>query len=589
MSETKKCANCNIEFTITDDDISFCKKMKVPPQTRCADCCRQRRLVFRNERSLYTKKDAFSGKEIIGMYHPDALFKVIEEKTWWGDDWDPMEYGKEYDFSKPFLEQFKELMREVPRPALLNHNNQSSLYCNITTDNKNCYLVFGGDHNENCSYGTFNMYSKDSQDLYWVNRVELCYECVDSENCYRVLFAQYARDCSDSAFLYNCVGCQNCFGCVNLRKKSYCIFNTQYSKEEYEKEIKKYDISTRAGIENAKQKLTKLRLTQPHKYAEIIKSVNCTGHNIHNGKNCQNCFDAYEGIEDSKDILIAGWNLKDARNCNHLGHVAERVYDTWAAFDNANTILFSGVVQGSHNIQYCQDVFSSSNLFGCIGLRSKEYCILNKKYTKEEYEKLIPKIIEHMGDDYGEFTPPELSPFAYNETVAQEYYPLTKEEAKGKGYRWRDEEERDYKINIQPSSLPDSVEDAPDDITQKIIGCEHQGKCKEKCTTAFKIVPQELQFYKRLNIPLPHLCSNCRHYQRLKQRNPLKLWHRKCMCNGKESESSNLESKISNLYKNTTSHAHHGTDHCQNEFKTSYAPDRPEIIYCEACYQGEVA
>jgi len=29
-------------------------------------------------------------------------------------------------------------------------------------------------------------------------------------------------------------------------------------------------------------------------------------------------------------------------------------------------------------------------------------------------------------------------------------------------------------------------------------------------------------------------------------------------------------------------------DKCGVEIKTSYAPDRPEIIYCEKCYQQEV-
>jgi len=70
-----------------------------------------------------------------------------------------------------------------------------------------------------------------------------------------------------------------------------------------------------------------------------------------------------------------------------------------------------------------------------------------------------------------------------------------------------------------------------------------------------------------LNLPLPRLCPNCRHYQRLAQRNPLKLWHRQCMCK-KEN------------------HEHNGK--CEVEFETSYAPERPEIIYCERCYQQEV-
>jgi len=29
-------------------------------------------------------------------------------------------------------------------------------------------------------------------------------------------------------------------------------------------------------------------------------------------------------------------------------------------------------------------------------------------------------------------------------------------------------------------------------------------------------------------------------------------------------------------------------DGCTNEFETPYAPDRPEIVYCEECYNKEI-
>jgi len=203
--------------------------------------------------------------------------------------------------------------------------------------------------------------------------------------------------------------------------------------------------------------------------------------------------------------------------------------------------------------------------------RGNSYCILNKQYTKEEYEALVPKIIQHMNEmpyvdkkgrvyKYGEFFPAELSPFSYNETIAQEYFPLTKEQAIEQGYTWKDPEEKNYQIDIKTQDIPDNIKDVSDDIIGKVIQCSHNGECNHQCTKAFKIVPQELQFYKKMNLPLPRLCPNCRHYERLKQRNPLKLWHRKCM-----------------------------KPECTNEFETSYAPDRPEIVYCEECYNREVA
>jgi hypothetical protein len=82
-----------------------------------------------------------------------------------------------------------------------------------------------------------------------------------------------------------------------------------------------------------------------------------------------------------------------------------------------------------------------------------------------------------------------------------------------------------------------------------------------------------------MNLPLPRLCPNCRHYQRLKQRNPLKLWKRHCQCAGGKSSNG--------VYQNTVVH-NHGTNPCPNEFETSYSPERPEIIYCEECYLKEV-
>ena len=180
---------------------------------------------------------------------------------------------------------------------------------------------------------------------------------------------------------------------------------------------------------------------------------------------------------------------------------------------------------------------------------------------------------------YGEFFPLELSPFAYNETIAQEYFPLTKEGALGQGYMWEDRETKNYKIEIENKDIPDHIKDVAEDIENKVIACEHGGKCKDQCTEAFKIIPDELKFYKRMNLPLPRLCPNCRHYERLKQRNPLKLWHRRCQCAGGKSDNG--------IYANTISHLH-GADHCPVEFETSYAPDRPEIVYCEKCYQQEV-
>jgi len=191
---------------------------------------------------------------------------------------------------------------------------------------------------------------------------------------------------------------------------------------------------------------------------------------------------------------------------------------------------------------------------------------------------LIPKIKEQMTKDgeYGEYFPATLSPWAYNETRGFEIVPLTKEQAAQHGFSWREENPREYReATIE---VPDHIRDVTDDILKEIIGCAHKAECHEKCSGAFRITPAELAFYREMNLALPRLCPNCRHYTRIKSKSPIKLWSRVCACAGEDSKN----------YRNVATHFH-GAESCPNAFQTSYAPDRKEIIYCESCYQAEVA
>jgi len=578
-SGTKNCQNCKKDFVIEPKDFDFYEKIKVPPPTFCPECRTVRRFIWRNEMSMY-HRTCLANKhveKIVSIYSQDSLIPVYDYKYWWSDEWDPLSYGRIYDFNISFFNQWGELNKIFPHVAMSNSRAENSEYCNVNDKSKNCYLMSAAYENERVAYANRISYSKDTQDSYIVHKCELCYEIVNCESSFRLLFSNNCRECLDSAFLYDCRDCSNCLGCINLRNKSYYIFNKQYTKEEYKKELEKYNLSATTGILNFTKLFRQYRKKQIYRYAQIISSVNSTGDNLVNSKNSHYCFDLKD-IEDCKFSSWGGFVLRDSYDAAPgTGDYSELLYDCFDMVKNSQ-IYFSSVVYDSHNIQYSFNCYNSSNLFGCIGLRKKSYCILNKQYTKEEYEELVSKIIEHMNDmpyidskgriyKYGEFFPSELSPFCYNETIAQEYFPLTKEEAIKQGYKWKDREKRNYQIDIKNENIPDNIEETDDSIIGKVLECEHKGTCNEQCTEAFKIIPAELQFYQRMNLPIPHLCPNCRHYQRLKQRNPLKLWHRTCMCD-KEN------------------HTHKGK--CEVEFETSYAPKRPEIVYCEKCYQQEV-
>src|SRR3989338_7999435 len=101
IEETNICQNCKKNFIIEVEDFNFYQKMQVPPPTFCHLCRVQRRMAFRNERKLFKVKNYFTGKEIFSTYPEETGRKIISREEWFGDTWDPMEHGVDYDFSKP--------------------------------------------------------------------------------------------------------------------------------------------------------------------------------------------------------------------------------------------------------------------------------------------------------------------------------------------------------------------------------------------------------------------------------------------------------------------------------------------------------
>lgn len=591
--ESEKCQNCKQDFIIESEDFDFYKKINVPPPTWCPDCRLQRRLTFRNERTLYKRPCGLCGKDTISMYDLDGGILNYCGECWWSDNWNPLSYGQEYDFSKPFFEQFSELIRKVP------HQNLSVSYKTLVNSNftnmnhelKNCYYLFNSDYDENCMYSEEVEHSKDCLDTTMIEGTQLAYEGLNCNKCYNIYYSVDCESSHDVWFSKNLVGCSNCFGCINLRNQQYCIFNEKYSKDEYQKKIAEFNVNSYSAIQDLKNKVAEFWLKMPHKYMHGIQNLNSTGDYIYNSKYVKNSFIVAKSEHCKYCMWLITKGNKDCYDFTQFGENGQRVYEALVCGKNISDVVGSISALEGRNMYYCMYCFNNnSNIFGCIGLRSKQYCILNKQYTKEEYEELIPKIIKHMNDmpyvdkegrahSYGDFFPSEISQFSYNETSAQEFFPMTKDSAKSAGFLWKEPKEKNYQITMQSTDLPDTISDVEDDITSQIIECEHEGKCDEQCTSAFRIIPQEFQFYKKANIPLPRLCPNCRHYQRVKNRNPIKFVHRKCSCSGETSENK--------LYKNTVKHFH-DSESCPNEFETSYAPDRPEIVYCEQCYQTEV-
>jgi len=564
------CQNCKNRFVIEPDDFGFYEKMEVPPPTFCPECRLQRRLARRNEYSFHKRKCDLCGKDIISMYPKKTGFPVYCRGCWYSDRWDGPDYGKDYDFSRSFFEQFKELQGRVPRVALQVDNCVNCEYANQIANCKNCYLISSGSDNEDSMYSFRILNSKSVLDGFIILRGEDCYESIEILESSYLKFSENCAGSTGLSFCFDARGSQDCFMASNIWNRKYVFRNENCTKEEYREKMKSIDTGSYKNIVAYLGEFNEMRRRALHKYAYTKNVKNAVGNTLSYSKDCYRCFNGAD-LENCRYCLFVN-EAKDSMDINNGCCVMEMNYEVSTMGVKASNIKLSSEAWPEvRNLTYCDTCRNGSHdLFGCVGMRKKEYCILNKQYSKEEYEELVPRIIKQMEEVsytdkkgrryvYGEFFPAELSPFPYNETPAYDYFPLSKEDAIDQGYIWADVESSSHQITVLPENLPDHINEVDDSILKEIIGCGHKGECRDRCTSAFRIVSDELQFYRRMNLPLPRLCPNCRYYARFRTRNPIQLWHRQCM-----------------------------NPDCPNEFETSYSPEREETVYCESCYNAEV-
>ncbi len=542
--QTKECKNCQSKFAIEEDDTKFYEKLKVTPPTQCWNCRQQRRLAVRNDIALYQRKCDATKEDIISMYSPDSEYTVYEQEYWWSDKWNAKDYAKDYDPTKSFFEQFDALKKEVPRNSLISIAGENSHYANYALRNKNCYLIHTADHNEDSFYLRPADRNFNCCDCAYTYDSTQCYECTDCHGCTRCKYSQKIQNSSELLFCYNTKSCHDCIFCANISNKQYWIFNKQHSQEEYEKFKAELKLDSHSGVQNAWEKYQDFLKDQPRKHLETIKCEDSIGDYLKNCKNAKYCFDCYDLHDVKYGCNI--FKVKDSYDWNFIGN-GELCYEmSSSAHELFNCRFSSNCWDGNKDITYCDFCLGCEKCFGCVGMRKAKYCIFNKKYEQEEYEKLVPQIIEKMKEDgeWGEFPPISISPFAYNETVAQEYFPLTKEQAVEKGYKWKDKDKKDYKP--QSKETPDAIKDVPENFTEELLACESCGK-------NFKLVEQELKYYKEFGIPVPHKCFNCRHAARESLRNKRIIYKQAC-------------------------------DKCETQVQTSYTPESEAPVYCEKCY-----
>lgn len=552
------CRECKNSFGIASEDIEFFHTFQVPPPTLCPSCRMQRRMGHRmNFLPIFHKKkcSAPGHNEItISQFSENNPVKVYDNSYFNSDNWEALDFGRDYDTQKSFFKQLHEFWLAIPQQTIF--RDPASVNCEYTMGglaSKNCYYLVTPYRSENVYYGRLAGYSKDCVDVVGVVNSELCYQGMGLDQCFNCNFCYESTNCVDSWFLFDCHNCSNCFASVNLRNKKYYFFNQPLGQEAYEQKIKEMRLGRRTELRKLEIEFEKIADSAIRKNLHQIRSRNSFGSEL---KDCVNGFYVFEVLGGCENVRYTASveKMKDVLDV-FGGADAAMIYEA-SSVAYTSKVKFSLMVRHSSELEYCKECRNCEYCFGCFGLKNKNHCILNKQYTPEEYWPKVDEIKIKMlkEGEYGEFFPLTISSFPYNETSAPQEFPLPKDKVIKNGWSWSEEDTEVLDLvkmnSLSPGETPDDIKEVEDDILDKVIICAETQK-------PFKITKFELEFYRKKNLPIPVVHPPQRIKKLFEWRRPYKLYQYPC-------------------------------SKCGQKMYTSYAPEKKFKIYCEQCYQSEV-
>jgi hypothetical protein len=592
--ERRTCERTGEDFPIFQADIEMLEKLSpviagkkylLPLPKLAPEARQQLRYMFINYYHLYRTTCWLTGKSIISRFPPESEVKVFTNEAWAGDSRDYTDYAVDYAWGDVLLPIHK-LIHTTPYQDLiwsfsnLEHNAQ---YTNYTADVANCYFLFDSNTTENSCYCTKAHNCSKVFDCLNIVDSQECYDCVDVKWVYNCTHCYDCSDCNNCAYLIDCHGCNYCLFSTNLQQKQYYIFNAPVSKEEYEsayKELQKNNYNPVTWWDQIQKKSIRKNIHLLHSEHSIGENIRFSNNafcstNTMNSHNMRYC-DAMESSQDCLDV-------------DSYGHESFLMYNATQVGRYSHHIWCSSIIGKGENLLYCIETKKSKNCFGCVNIKEKEYCIFNKQYSKDEYETIVPQLIQQMQHDaqWGEFFPTDFSILPYNDSAAYDYYPIKEILSSGKVqpinphgiwcveilapekfisdailHLWS----TDLKIKrrtgikevdipdriklLSSSDLPASIDEVHDDLLQQAIVCEVSGR-------PFRIVQLELDFYRRHHLPLPRKHPDIRREERIQQRPGKTLYLRNC-------------------------------DTCKIEMLSVYKERETFKVFCEACYNKEI-
>jgi CxxC-x17-CxxC domain-containing protein len=545
---------CEKKFDITNEDIKFLKLLRVPPPENCPTCRRHKRLSFFSWTRFFQRScnAPEHDEKVISSFPPNCPFSVVDIPYYQSSDFIPTLAGFAPDETKSFWSQLYELRKHVPLPAIVQEaSNVNAEYSMGGRSSKNVYYSTGVFYSEDVLYSNGVLHCQECLDVFFTRKSSRVYEAIKSDRITNSSYVYFSQECIDSKFLFNCRNCTDCFGCVNLRNRRFCFFNEQLSREAYMEKLKSLNTGSRDTLRALLERFWLFVKSQPVRATQNLSSKDVKGVYIKNSRDCKNVFDATgteharhsQGLlshSDSMDVTISG--------------ASHHLYETANVGSQSSAVKFSAVSKFVTESEFLLNCRNCQNCFGCVGLENKSYHILNIPYEPDEYWDKVDRIKFTMlkRGEYGRGVPISFSPFAYNITLASVTFPLTPEAVKKLGGYTQDETESNVGNlpTLKIEQVPPSIDKVQDSVLQKAILSEYSGR-------PFKIVPQELAFYRRYRLPIPIFHP----YERMDSR-----------------------AKIFGCYKlyETT------CARCKKATQSVFDPTEGFTLYCDECYNAEV-
>jgi len=406
--------------------------------------------------------------------------------------------GQEYNFNKPFWENFSSLFHKISLPSMIHFfENENADYGDVVSKSKNIYLsAYVANANEDVyySFGVKDGCANIFHSVLVADHSENVAMSCGVMHSYKVFYSRYITNCSDIRFSTNLVGCTHCINCNDLENISYAINNKVMSKEEYSSQKQTILQQTHNYLTRYKELPTQPKniASTGVSWAFLVESEDVeNGYFTYRLKNGRNVFNVwwFEGNEDLYDCFDGG------------GPTSADMYAINGFAISSEHCAVACHIPNCNNIYYSYYLESCAYCLGCVGLKNKQFCIFNKQYNKEERFTLANKIFAQMDAEWilGDFFPAKLCPFYFNDTIADIVWDFSETEVTQDGYLWRKEE---VKVDIPATAsiikTTDPLLSSYDlNILQKVI--------QDNKWNYYRIINAELNFHKLYGIPLPTL------------------------------------------------------------------------------------